>query len=134
MGYRSEFQKPLRVILVDDDETSLLLMQAQLASEGYHVTTRSHSLGTSAEVCRENPDLVVLDVRMPGLSGDELADLLVANGTAVILHSGEEENTLRDLAKQAGALGYIVKSDDRRHFIDEFNRLAALYCSVRGAV
>ncbi len=102
-----------RVLLVDDDPLSLQVSRACLESAGYIVTTRSESIGTSAVIFRERPDIVVLDVNMPGLRGDQLAEVVLRNGTAhrpaLVLYSMLPEIELRDLAARCGAAGYLSK-------------------------
>ena len=113
----------LKVMVVDDDTTALVLLKARLESAGCMVSTRDRSLGTSAAVIREKPDVVLLDVNMPGLQGDELAGLIIGRGIPVILHSGQDKETLESHMKRVGALGYIEKSGDTDVFLREFQRL-----------
>jgi DNA-binding response OmpR family regulator len=102
-----------RVLLVDDDPLSLQVARAYLESAGYEVTLRSESIGTSAVIFRERPDIVVLDVDMPGLRGDQLAEVVLRNGEsnapALVLYSMLPEAELRDLARRCGAVGYVSK-------------------------
>jgi CheY-like chemotaxis protein/HPt (histidine-containing phosphotransfer) domain-containing protein len=102
------------VLLVDDDPLSLQVARAYLESAGYKVTTRSESIGTSAVIFRERPDIVVLDVDMPGLRGDQLAEVVLRNGSsnapALVLYSMLPEAELREIAQRCGALGYLSKN------------------------
>lgn len=101
------------VLLVDDDPLSLQVARAYLESAGYKVTTRSESIGTSAVIFRERPDIVVLDVDMPGLRGDQLAEVVLRNGSAnapaLVLYSMLPEPELREVALRCGAVGYLSK-------------------------
>ena len=63
---------PLKVLIVDDDRTCREMIDAVLSELGHTVLTRDNPLGTSAEILRERPDVVLLDINMPTLSGDEL--------------------------------------------------------------
>ncbi|HEX7671697.1 MAG TPA: response regulator, partial [Polyangiaceae bacterium] len=56
---------PLRVMLVDDDPTTLQVHAAILEQLGHAVTQRTTALGTTLAILREKPDVVVLDVRIP---------------------------------------------------------------------
>jgi DNA-binding response OmpR family regulator len=80
-------------------------------------------------VLREQPDYVLLDVKMPALSGGELAQLLhrkqTLASTAVVLHSSMDAEELKVLARNAGALGSIKKSPNAMLFLAEFERLVA---------
>jgi len=113
---------------VDDDPAALGLARKRLEVAGYEVHTRETSLGTSQWISEERPDLVLLDVRMPALSGGELASMIrksaAISSTGVILHSSLDESTLEELSAQAGALGAITKTHDGRRFTLAFERFA----------
>jgi PleD family two-component response regulator len=117
-----------KVLVVDDDRDVLELVRRRLQAAGYEVHVRETSLGTSQWIAEERPDLVLLDVRMPALSGGELATMIrkspAMRGTGVILYSCLEESTLEELAKQSGALGAIPKTHDGRRFMLAFDRFA----------
>jgi CheY-like chemotaxis protein len=124
----------LRVLVVDDDPISLRLAEAALARLGHHTLARSAALGTTAMILRERPDVIVLDVSMPALPGDQLAALLRreaplrdAYRPIVILHSGTDEAELVELARRSGADGAIPKSADPRAFGERFERIVAAH-------
>jgi DNA-binding NtrC family response regulator len=100
-----------RILLVDDDESLRLVLRMELEELGYAV-----SLAASAEEAlelleREPPDLVLSDVRMPGLSGLELLARLrvLAPGVAVILMTAYGTIQLAVEAMKAGAYDFIAK-------------------------
>ena len=71
--------KRLKILLVDDEESFLELAEIKLKRLGYKVIT-----ATTGENClklaeKESPDLVLLDVMMPGMDGGETAHLLLEN-------------------------------------------------------
>lgn len=117
-----------KVLVVDDDPSALELARRRLQAVGYEVHTRQTSLGTSQWISEERPDLVLLDVRMPALSGGELAAMIrkspAISATGVILHSALDEAALDELSAQTGALGAISKLHDGRRFTLLFDRLA----------
>jgi CheY-like chemotaxis protein len=122
----------LTVLVVDDDPISLRVTEAALARLGHRTLGRSAALGTTSLILRERPDVVVLDVSMPALPGDQLAALLRqqaplrdAYRPIVILHSGTDEAELVELARRAGADGAIPKSADPRVFGERFERIVA---------
>ena len=61
-----------RILVVDDNQNNALLMSELLASRGYDVVTVSHAGDAEAEIRRQAPDMILLDVVMPGKSGYEL--------------------------------------------------------------
>ena len=118
-----------RVLVVDDDPIVLEIVRELLESAGYRVDTRDQALGTAQWVVREQPDYVLLDVKMPALSGSELAQLIRRRDTmsraAVVLHSCMDSDDLNVLAQSTGALGAIKKSPNAKLFLAEFERIVA---------
>lgn len=121
--------QPLKVMIVDDDETTLEVTSAVLEDRGYEVVKRDSAIGTTMAILREQPEVVLLDVHMPGLTGDRLAELVAPRkGRAapiVILHSGSTRAELEQLALRCGAAGIIEKTRDPFDFIRSFERVVA---------
>jgi CheY-like chemotaxis protein len=117
----------LKVLVVDDDLFVLRVAERRLTGAGYDVAVRLHPLGTSRAIAEESPDVVLLDVEMPALSGDALANVLRQRcaHVAVILHSARTEEALAAIALSVGAVGWIRKTADDRHFIQRFEALLA---------
>jgi CheY-like chemotaxis protein len=104
-------------MVVDDDPVALQVASAILESQGHEVVARGSALGTTVAVLRERPDVVVLDIRMPGISGQELLKVIrdqdTARGarrTAFIFYSGMERSELDRLVEETGALGAVEKA------------------------
>lgn len=124
---------PLKVMLVDDDPTTLQVHAAILEQLGHTVTQRATALGTTLAILRDKPDVVVLDVRMPGLTGDKLASLISEEGEQsrlVILHSSLPIDELERLAKSCGATGAIEKTGDPGAFSKRFEQLLSSWKSA----
>lgn len=105
--------KKKTILIVDDDRLVLTGMRRDLESEGYEVLT-AESGEAAVKLCRANPpDLVLLDIRMPGIAGMEVARWLRAETSVAFLFLSAYHD--RDLVKEAaahGALGYLVKPVD----------------------
>ncbi len=110
----SESENKIRVLVVDDDVDQLMLLERTLNAYGFEVRTHRSSLGVSNLVRNANPDLVLLDVNIPALSGDKVLALArnqaPNTSTRFILYSASDESKLRALALSSGADGYISKS------------------------
>jgi DNA-binding response OmpR family regulator len=109
----TEIKSPIRVLVVDDDEDQLVLVERTLKRHGFAVFTYHSSLGVSNQVRTTTPDLVLLDVNIPALSGDKVLGLArnqARNTTRFILYSSADESRLRSLALTSGADGYLSKS------------------------
>ena len=59
-----------RILVVDDIEANVRLLQAKLSAEYYDVLTASDGATALASAAADQPDLILLDVMMPGLRGD----------------------------------------------------------------
>lgn len=104
-----------RVLVVDDSEATARLLEVELSAQGHEVMT-AHSADAATKIIlkkKTRPDLVLLDVRMPGVNGEEFCRFIKGNslfaGIQVVLCSGEEEAELKRIAKAAGADGYVRK-------------------------
>lgn len=120
-----------KVLVVDDDPLALEITRARLESAGFEVTTQATPMGTGAAILRIKPDAVLLDLHMPGLSGDALAQLISRSINAehhgrdvpVILHSSDDLTSILDRARACGAIGAIRKTADDAAFLAQFDRL-----------
>ena len=111
----------LLVMVVDDCTITLDVTKIYLEEAGFEVITRSQSFGTTAEIMRMKPDCVLLDVSMPGLSGDKITKVIREKNieTKIILFSAREEDELFQMAHQCGADGFIVKTNNKYKLINK---------------
>lgn len=104
-----------RVLVVDDDPKYLQTTRDLLELHGYEVALHDTPFRTTEIVQTWKPDLVLLDVNMPGLAGDRLCGLIRANGNRhgarILLHSSNDEESLRESAARYAADGYVCKGD-----------------------
>ena len=101
------------VVIVDDDPLVLSATARSLARAGFRTICAESPFGVSALVLKERPDVVVLDVNMPGLDGTHLVRLLRSSPltaqTRVVFYSGMGEQELKQLARENNA-AYALKS------------------------
>ncbi|WP_373045073.1 response regulator [Vulgatibacter sp.] len=112
--------EPLRVLVVDDDALHLSMVQRLLGGYGIEVQTSSSALGVSNTVRHNRPDVVLLDVNMAQLSGDRVLGVARRHappGTQFLLYSANDESTLRNLARDVEADGWISKSADPEELV-----------------
>ena len=118
----------MKVLVVDDDPAVLRVTKRRLEDLGVEVETRDQALGTSQFISQYRPDVVLLDVNMPALSGEKLASLITENrnlrDTAIIFHSSVELSELQALAERMNVAGAIPKSGESALFAAHFKRLA----------
>ena len=105
--------EPVRILVVDDDKLQLDLVQRSLRAEGFDVMTCSSPIGVTNVVRSFAPHLVLMDVNIPALSGDRLIGIARKGApaeTRFVLYSAADESTLRRLAREVEADGWLSKS------------------------
>jgi len=102
-----------KILVVDDDVSITELMKLLLKMEGHEPTTVNDSLQAMEIAKSVNPDLITLDLMMPGLTGFELCELLSKDhhfeNTPIIIISAKDDLESKEKARQAGAKDYITK-------------------------
>ena len=103
----------MRILIVDDDPEIISFVRTGLVYEGYAVDTAASGSEALARARETAPDLVVLDVMMPGLSGIDVARRLRQAGNVPILMLTAKGTTADKVAGlEAGADDYLVKPFD----------------------
>jgi DNA-binding response OmpR family regulator len=104
----------VNILLVDDDPHILRIVSRMLTAAGHQVGTCESPFGVAAVVLRTAPDVVVLDVQMPGLSGPMLAGIIarleLPKRPVLCLWSNADEDSLRRAGIEAGGLTTLSKS------------------------
>jgi len=136
-----------KLLIVDDDQSIRKSLDIMLSMHGYEVITSAGGRDALIDVEREDPDLILTDVNMPGMDGIALLELLKENapGIGIILITGF--GSIEDAVKamRLGAFDYITKpiNDDeiltqiaryfeqknlRRENLDLRKQLKSRYC------
>ena len=133
MGYVVTF----KIMLVDDNRTFVAAVRQFLDMlPGTLVVGQMHNgLDALAQIIRLEPDLVLLDIAMPGLNGFDVAKSLQAlpNPPYVVILSMHDSSAYRDAARDMGAAAYVTKADFVVDLIPIIDRLIASK-SGQGAV
>ena len=102
--------RPLRILVVDDDPAMVGAITALVGTEGHQVITAYDGLTAVKRFREEHPDLVLLDLAMPGPDGFNVAGQMRAVGQAPILVvSGESGEAAKVRALGLGADDYLTK-------------------------
>jgi len=123
-AFRAEKPKPLRItikesrtvkILVVDDELYVCeLLHDFLSSEGYEVKFTTSGEEAISEFVKDRPDIVLLDIRMPGINGIEVLRTMkgIDRHTGIIMLSAFGDLKTIEKALEMGAIHYIQKPFD----------------------
>jgi excisionase family DNA binding protein len=113
------------ILIVDDEDEIASMLKAYFQRQvGYEVTTVSDGISALIEVGRIKPDLLILDIMIPGVDGIEVCRRIKANSankTGIIAISGVDTNESRIL--QAGADAFMMKPVDLEKLHVEARRL-----------
>jgi diguanylate cyclase (GGDEF)-like protein len=105
------------IMAVDDDRILLAKLRATLSAAGYQLIDAPCAEAALALLTSTVPDLVLLDVSMPGMSGLDLALYLRGRSIAFLFLSASDDAAIARDAAACGALGYLVKPADIRHVL-----------------
>lgn len=102
---------PRTILIVDDEAQICGILDEFLTGQGYTVTTAMSGEEGLLTCEHEGPDVVVLDVRLPGVSGLDVLRTLRARGTTtrVIMMTAFDDEATREEARQLGADAYLTK-------------------------
>ena len=110
--------RPLRILVVDDDPAMVGAITALVGTDGHQVITAYDGLAAVKRYREEHPDLVLLDLAMPGPDGFTVAGQMRAIGSAPILVvSGEGGESAKVRALGLGADDYLTKPFGKRELL-----------------
>ena len=118
-----------RLLIVDDERANRQLLEIMLEPEGYELLLATNGEEALAMMERQPPDLVVLDVMMPGMNGYVVTSRIKANPATqhipvLVLSSLDDQNS-RAHGAGAGAEGFLSKPVDRRALCELVRTLLA---------
>ena len=115
------------ILIVDDYPDALDIWAIYLQSMGYRVSTAADGLSAVAKAEELLPDLIVLDLELPGLTGFEVAQRLRATPATspipLIAATGYSHARQLDMARQSGFDAVVVKPCDPDMLVQEIERL-----------
>lgn len=107
-------ESPKKILIVEDDDSLANVYMTRLTAEGFMVRHVGNGEDALAAAINYRPDLVLLDIMMPKVSGFDVLDILrntdkTANLKIVILSALSQDSDV-DKAKQLGVDEYLIKS------------------------
>ena len=108
---------PWRVLIVDDEPLNRALLEVMLGGQGYELLTAASGEAALAVVAQQRPDLIVLDIMMPGMDGYQVAATIKANAATrqipiIMLSALDDRNSMMH-GLNAGAEDFLSKPVDR---------------------
>jgi twitching motility two-component system response regulator PilH len=105
-----------KVLIVDDSKTELMFLSDLLVRQGMVVRTAQNSDEAMLRLSEERPDLILMDVVMPGQNGFQLTRLITRTpeyaDIPIIMCTSKNQETDRVWGMRQGARGYVTKPVD----------------------
>ncbi|MCP5334777.1 MAG: twitching motility response regulator PilH [Oceanospirillaceae bacterium] len=121
-----------RVLIVDDSPTETYTLKTMLEGKGYEVLTADNGADGVALARQELPDVVLMDIVMPGLNGFQATRQLTKDAQTahipVIIVTTKDQETDKVWGQRQGAKGYLVKP------VDEAELVRTVQAAVDGVV
>src|SRR5262249_6953319 len=108
-----------RVLIVEDERTALHALTALLAEEGYDILKAENGQAGLAAALQDEPDLILLDIRLPDLDGLTVLERLRTGfcDASVIIMTADTSSSYAIRATQLGAFDYVSKPINDEHLL-----------------
>ena len=123
------------LLLVDDDQDLLKLLAMRLEAAGYAITTASSGSEALARIGIERPQLVITDMRMPGMDGSALFDAIRVSHPALPVMMLTAHGSIPDAvaATNRGVFGYLTKPYDSKALTEQIERALSLSAAANNS-
>lgn len=121
------------IVIAEDEAIIRLDLRELLEEEGYSVVGEAGRGDQAVELVRNlRPDLVILDVKMPGVDGIEAARQITAEGIcAVLMLTAFSQREVVEQARDAGAVAYLVKPFQKSDLVPAIELATARYAETK---
>ena len=118
-----------KILVIEDDPGALRLIEYALEQEGYQVIAASDGLEGLKKAQDEYPDLIILDIMLPGLDGYEvcyqLRQKLETALVPILMLSAKARQEDKDIGLKVGADDYLTKPADPSTIVNKTNAMLA---------
>jgi len=101
-----------RILVVEDDKNQQDLYRQELIDEGYEVDVASDGREAVSKVQKDRPDLIVLDISMPGMDGIEAMGRILGGDNRIPIVLNTAYSSYKDNFMTWSADAYVIKSSD----------------------
>ena len=116
-----------KILVIEDDPAISRLVDYSLKHEGYNVTTASNGLEGIRKAHYESPDLVILDVMLPGMDGFEICHQLKSESDTsklpILMFSAKAQEIDKNTGRKVGADDYLPKPAAPADIVDRVGKL-----------
>lgn len=116
-----------KILLVDDESDMIETMVIQLEAVGYEVISAFDGLEGLEKAKKESPDLIILDIMLPKMSGYKVCGLLKKDSRysriPIILFTARAQESDKVMGKDAGADAYVTKPFDAKNLLLKIRKL-----------
>ena len=135
---RADGPRPATILIVDDERNNRALLEVMLTPEGFTLITAASGEEALAAVVAQPPDLILLDVMMPGMGGFQVAAIIKGNlatrGIPVIMVTALDDHQAKVFGLEAGAEEFLTKPVDRVELCTRVRNLLRLKASADAAL
>jgi len=115
-------KKDINILIVDDEESITEFIKMGLEDEGYSVHTAYNGIDAVSKALEINPELIILDVMMPGMNGYEVCSKIKKTiKTSIIMLTAKDDIDDRVLGLNLGADDYMVKPFSFKELLARIN-------------
>jgi two-component system alkaline phosphatase synthesis response regulator PhoP len=126
---KEEIRMDKKILVIEDDPATSRLVDYTLRHEGYQILTASNGLEGIRKAHDEKPDLIILDVMLPGMDGFEICHRLRSEpDTAqmpILMFSAKAQEIDKDTGLKVGADDYLAKPADPAEVVNRVEKLLA---------
>lgn len=119
-----------RVLVVDDEPNILLSLEFLMQQAGFDVTTAEDAERAQTLISQQVPDLILLDISLPGMSGFDLLELLRADESTrslpVVMLTAHGREVEKEKGMALGASDYITKPFSTRELVSRVQTLLGI--------
>jgi DNA-binding response OmpR family regulator len=116
-------QAPKKILIVDDEESIRILYKQELEEEGYEVLLAVNAYEALEIVDKESLDIMVLDIKMPGMDGIEAMQKIVGKKKTIPIIINSAYPHFKDSFMTWVAEDYVVKSSNLQELKDKIKQL-----------
>lgn len=127
-------QRPIRVLIAEDEALIRLDLKEMLLEEGFDVVAEVSDGATAVRMARElRPDLAILDLKMPVMDGIQAAEQITRERlSAVLILTAFSQRDLIEKARRAGAMAYLVKPFQKHDLLPAIEIAAGRFADLQG--